>query len=144
VYALNPEKYEDMLTQALDMAPGAMRNILNSRVRDSPFTVKEIADYLRRNGTIGGRTQIAEEIGQAAGKTWFPLSTRFKGFDISRAVGDVIENQAKFHSFLLGRNVNPFQRLCFSQNRGGRGSFALLRLLSFFTSFERGMAGFPK
>lgn len=91
-YALHPEKYEDILTGVLkETTPGWRKSVLNSTVEGTPFTVRELGDYLRSKGTISSHTQVSEEIGQKIGG---------KIFDVSRSIGDTIENQSKFLAFL--------------------------------------------
>jgi len=97
-YALHPEKYADLLKGSLKVSDGWIAQQLNKRVGD--FSVKELADWARQAGTIGSRTQIAEE-GIGIGTKVNPFSKGFVGFRYSKEVGDVVENSAKFQSFLM-------------------------------------------
>lgn len=97
-YALYPEKYMDILKETMNVSDGWIAKVLNSNVTGD-FTGKEVGDYVRSTGLIGGSSQIAEEIGRE-GKTWNPLSSKFKGFQLSRNVGDAIESQSKVLAFL--------------------------------------------
>jgi hypothetical protein len=65
-----------------------VESVLNTRVGDSPFTLKELVDWMKQNGTVGSMTQVSKE------------GVTQKLFKPVRAINDFAENQAKIQSFL--------------------------------------------
>jgi hypothetical protein len=100
-YAMDPEKYLDLLARDFKIPNSTAAMFLNKRVGNGDFSLKEIIDWMKSKGTISTRTQAAQE-GIAKGAASFnPLSPDFGLFKGARAVNDFAENQAKLHSFLL-------------------------------------------
>jgi hypothetical protein len=100
-YAMNPEKYVDILRNEFKIPESGIAMLLNKRIGDGDFTLKELVDWAKQNGTIATRSQAAQE-GIATGAASFnPASKNFALFKGARAVNDFAENQAKLQSFLL-------------------------------------------
>jgi hypothetical protein len=79
------------------------RDILNTKWGE--YTLGELADKAARRGVISKATMgfdIPTTIEGMLGKTnWNPLSTKFAPMKASRNIGNVIESQPRFMSFLL-------------------------------------------
>lgn len=109
LYALHPEKYADMLKDELKVTDGWISRNLNKKIGN--FKVKELADEARERGVISGTTHgfdALDDLKQLTKKgkkkrDWNlnPASRKFVGLKASRSVGNVLENQAKFNSFLI-------------------------------------------
>lgn len=98
IYALNPQKHMDVLTNILKKNDGFVTSRLNKRYGD--FTLKELAEIMREKGVVSERTMgfdPVEMAEMARGKK--PVGERV--FAASRYLGDRIENHARVNSFLL-------------------------------------------
>lgn len=102
-YALHRNNMVDLIADQLNIPHKAAERLVTARLsnRVGNKTVKEWADEALERGVISKRTffsedRIAESVEQFTGKTKENVL-----FRSSRAVGDVIENQARMQSFLL-------------------------------------------
>ena len=103
-YALNPVKYKKILTEQFKMSEGQIDNLLSKVIGGR--TLKQIAEEARENGVISLKTMIGDVTKELKpkvdiGKRFNPLSREFALPAASRQVGTVVENHARFHSYLL-------------------------------------------
>lgn len=101
IYALakdNPKPWLEKIAKTQDWYLRALQHNYGGK------TVQELADYSLQKGVISHFTQAfdPQTFGQFAKQgTANPLSQKFYGTLASRKVGEIIENQARFH-FMLG------------------------------------------
>jgi len=105
VYALNPGNYVDILTkQFKNLDAGGITAALNRKVGGK--TLKDIAEEMRDAGVISTRTYIsdvAQEITPKVSlrKRMNPFSRDFAVTSGSRQLGEIVENSARAHAYML-------------------------------------------
>jgi hypothetical protein len=104
-YALHPTKYIDLLKgDFLEINEGMIKSVLGREIGGR--SIKEWADKARNEGIISLKTMIGDVTKEvkpkvSIGKRFDPFSREFALPAGSRKVGTAIENQARFHSYLL-------------------------------------------
>jgi hypothetical protein len=102
IYAMKKADITKALKE-VNMTEPLYRRLLNKRYGD--YTLKELADMQLKSGLLS-EAQMGIDAKDAFSKFMQPsnvnpLSLKFKGRDISQKVGGVVENSAKFKSFLI-------------------------------------------
>lgn len=103
MYALNPGSFTDDAQKLFGLTQAKVNQILSKTRGD--FTLRELADYAREKGVISSfsyQGKLEKTIGKTpVGKRISMLSPDFEGYQISKKVGNYVENSARMESFLL-------------------------------------------
>lgn len=101
-YAMNPGKYEDILSQTMKASPGWVKRELSKRVGDK--SIQELAEEAVERGVISHSTKgfdLPEDILSLGDKAKKAVGQNNIVFRSSRKIGDVVESSSKFQSFLI-------------------------------------------
>ena len=111
-YGLNRNKYYEFLKGNMDLTPTQAKMMLETTV--GGLTIRELAEIALEKDVISQRTMgfdVEQTIGELLGRdtlekslkkpeTYNPASRDFLGFRLSRGAGNIIENHARFMSFI--------------------------------------------